>query len=327
MKKIIVIWFLFYIAAAIGIPGCQSRTATSFNTTSSEDQIGASHLRVLAVETFLADIARNVAGNRLIVETLLHPGIDPHAFEPTPKDVAKIAASQVLIVNGAGFEEWLTQTIESAGGERMIIEASAGLIPRQARDSETAAPPPHQGESKHEHEIDPHFWLDPISVIKYVENIRDGLIAADPAGKDSYTQNAEAYIAQLKELDEWIQEQLSIIPKDRRLIVTNHESFGYFADRYGFKIIGAIIPSVSADAAPSAQQMVKLVEQIRETHAIAIFLETGSNPQLAQQIASETGVTVITDLYTHSLSAPDGPAPTYLDMMRYNTLNLVNALR
>jgi ABC-type Zn uptake system ZnuABC Zn-binding protein ZnuA len=325
MKRSVIICLLFLIAA-IGISGCQSKNTPSLNAAPSEDRIGASNLRVLAVETFLADIAQNVAGDRLIVETLLPPEIDPHTFEPTPKDVAKIASSQILILNGAGFEEWLTQTIEGVSGERMIIEASSGLMPRRAQEGEKSDNS-LQEETQPAHEIDPHFWLDPINVIKYVENIRDGLIAADPAGKDIYTQNAQAYIAQLKELDSWIQQQLSAIPKDRRLIVTNHESFGYFADRYGFKIIGAIIPSVSADAAPSAQQMVKLVELIRENHVLAIFLETGSNPQLAQQIARETGVTVVTDLYTHSLSAPDGPAPTYLDMMRYNTLNLVNALR
>ncbi len=318
MKRIIIIWLYILSATTIGLSACQPRNTPSLNAAPIANQIDETPIRVLAVETFLADIAQNVAGNRLVIETLLPPGLDPHAFEPTPKDVAKIAASQVLIINGAGFEEWLAETIKNAGGERTIIEASAGLVPRQPREGE---------EAEDKHESDPHFWLDPINVIKYVENIRQGLIAADPAGKDTYTQNAEAYITHLKALDSWIRQQLSVIPDERRLIVTNHESFGYFADRYDFKIIGAIIPSVSADAAPSAQQMARLVEQIRNNHAIAIFLETGSNPQLAQQIAHETGVTVITDLYTHSLSAPDGPAPTYLDMMRYNTLTLVNALR
>ncbi len=112
----------------------------------------------------------------------------------------------------------------------------------------------------HHHEGDPHFWLDPNNVIQYVENIRDGLIAADPAGKDIYTQNAAAYITQLKELDGWIQEQVAQVPAERRLLVTNHESFGYFADRYGFQIIGTIIPYVSTGASPSAQQMARLVD-------------------------------------------------------------------
>jgi ABC-type Zn uptake system ZnuABC Zn-binding protein ZnuA len=179
----------------------------------------------------------------------------------------------------------------------------------------------------HHHEGDPHFWLDPLNVVKYVENIRDGLIAADPDGKDIYTQNATAYIAELNELSAWIKQQVSAIPEERRLIVTNHESFGYFADRYGFKIIGTIIPSVSTDSSPSAQQMARLIDHIRETKATAIFLETGSNPKLAEQIAQETDVKVINDLYTHSITAPGGKAPTYIDMMKYNVQAIVEALK
>jgi ABC-type Zn uptake system ZnuABC Zn-binding protein ZnuA len=275
-------------------------------------------LRVLAVETFMEDIAQNVAGDRLKVEALMPLGADPHSFEPTPQDVARVAKSEVLIVNGAGFEGFLTSLLKNAGGERLVIEACAGLTQRT----------PSTGESiSREHEGDPHFWLNPIHVISYVENIRDGMIQADPAGKDVYTRNAQAYIAQLNALDAWITDQVAQIPMERRLLVTNHESFGYFADRYGFRLVGAIIPSVSTSASPSAQQMAALIDQIKASGAPAIFLETGANPQLAQQIASETGVKVVSDLYTHSISAADGPAPTYLELMRYNAKQIVEALK
>jgi ABC-type Zn uptake system ZnuABC Zn-binding protein ZnuA len=180
----------------------------------------------------------------------------------------------------------------------------------------------------HHHDAgDPHFWLDPTKAIAYVENIRDGLSQADPAGKDVYAKNADAYIVELKELDGWIAEQVRSIPTERRQIVTNHESFGYFADRYGFTIIGTVVPSVSTGSAPSAQQLAQLVDRIKATGARAIFLETGANPQLAQQVAEETGVAVVTDLVSHSVTPPDGPAPTYIDMMRHNTQAIVNALR
>jgi ABC-type Zn uptake system ZnuABC Zn-binding protein ZnuA len=178
----------------------------------------------------------------------------------------------------------------------------------------------------HHDEGDPHFWLDPIHAIRYVENIRDGLIALDPAGKDTYTQNAQSYIVKLHDLDAYIQEQAAAIPEDRRLIVTNHESFGYFADRYGFKIIGTIVPSVSSGASPSAQQLARLIDHIHATGAMVIFLETGTNPELAEQVAAETGVQVIADLFTHSLSGPGGPAPTYIEMMKYNIQRIVSAL-
>lgn len=272
--------------------------------------------RVLAVETFLADIAQNVAGERLKVESLMPIGLDPHAFQPTPADVAKISDSQVLIINGDGFETWLDETLKNAGGERLLVEAAAGLQSRK----------PSVGEIVDEAQ-DPHFWLDPISVITYVENIRDGLTQADPGGKEIYSKNAEAYIASLKELDGWIRTQVEQIPVERRLLVTNHESFGYFADRYGFKIVGTVLPSISSGAAPSAEQMTALIGKVRASGERAIFLETGADRRLADQIAQETGVKVVTGLYTHSITEPGGDAPTYLSMMKYNTTLIVDALK
>jgi len=264
----------------------------------------------MAVESFLADIAQNVAGYRITVETLIPLGVDPHAYQPTPRDAATVADCSVLILNGAGIEAFLDPLLVNAGGQRRVITASAGLTPR----------PDAQGEHP---QGDPHFWLDPNNVVKYVENIRNGLTQADPEGASVYAANAAAYIEQLKALDLWIAQQAATVQPERRLLVTNHESLGYFADRYGFTVVGAVIPSVSTDASPTAQQMAALIEQIKATGAPAIFLETGANPQLAQQIAAETGVKVVADLYTHSLSAPDGPAPTYIDMMKYNVSRIV----
>lgn len=275
---------------------------------------------VLAVETFLADIAQNVAGDRLKVTALIPAGIDPHAFQPTPQDVARIAESQVLIANGAGLEEWLQEVLENAGGQRLNIEASAGLTSRQPRADERIA-------DEHEGEGDPHFWLDPIRVIRYAENIRDGLTQADPGGKETYAQNTASYTNQLRELDAWIAGQVQQISEARRLLVTNHESFGYFADRYGFQVVGTVIPGVSTGASPSARQLAQLVDRLRVTGAPAIFLETGVNPQLADQLARETGIRVVTGLYTHSVAPTDANAPTYIEMMRYNVRRIVEALR
>jgi ABC-type Zn uptake system ZnuABC Zn-binding protein ZnuA len=416
--------------------------------------IAKSTLKVLAAETFLANIAQNVAGNRLTVDALIPVGVDPHGFEPTPTDVRRVADSQVLIVNGAGFEEFLAKLLENAGGKRTVVEAVAGLKSREAKEGEQAkvemsdadlvksicgaaggespksAPsgktataattlPGEEGlfaitltkqtdgtfagyvkletdeagdfqiaisdgklsvaqkaktiaaEKKvalkcagltqghlvelnkgeaaltltgfktdkaivlvapagghaHHHAGDPHFWLDPNNVIKYVENIRDGLSQADPSGAATYQANASAYIAQLKQLDQWIAEQVKVIPPERRLFVTNHESFGYLADRYGFKVVGTIIPSISTGASPSAQQLATLVNQIKTAKAKAIFLETGTNPQLAKQIAQETGIKVVTELYTHSTTDAKGPAPTYIEMMKYNIKAIVDALK
>lgn len=274
-----------------------------------QESTPGAELSVLAAETFLADIAQNVAGERVAVESILPLDLDPHTYEPTPQDLVKITNSQLLIVNGAGFEFWMDELIENSGGEQLVIEASEGLAESSERPG------------------DPHFWLDPVSVITYVENIRDGLSTVDPAGEPVYRRNAAAYIDELKMLDVWIMDDVKQLPKERRILVTNHESFGYYADRYGFEIIGTIIPSASTGSSPSAQQLVQLVDEIRRTNAPAIFLESGSNPQLAEQVARETDVKVIGDLYTHSISPPDGAAPSYLDMMMYNTRTIVGALK
>jgi manganese/iron transport system substrate-binding protein len=274
-------------------------------------------VKVLAVESFLADIAQNVAGTRVQVETLIPLGADPHEYEPTPQDVARVADSSVLIVNGGGVETWLEKTLQNAGGKRLVIVASQGLKSRS----------PGAGEAAGSGQVDPHFWLAPNLAVHYVEQIRDGLIQADPAGKDIYQQNAAAYIHKLNDLDTWIQTQVSAIPAERRLLVTNHESLGYYADRYGFRIVGAVIPSISTDASPSARQIADLVQAIRKAAAPAVFLEVGVNQQLGEQVAQETGIKIVTDLYTETLSAPGGPAPDYLSMMKHDTQSIIEALK
>lgn len=321
-RQMIILLAISLVGMAACTPGGGQITVVE---SSQHNQRGA--IQVLAVESFLADIAQNVTGERVKVESLMPDGVDPHAFEPTPKDIARISDSNVLIINGAGLEQWLSKVLENAGGERLLIEASAGLSQFDYFGNEKASTAP-VSDGDHPHgEGDPHFWLDPNLVMVYVENIRDSLSQADPDGKDIYARNAEKYIRQLRELDQYIQQQVSTLPQERRQMVTNHESFGYFADRYGFTIIGTVIPSVSSGAAPSAQQLASLVDRIKETGAAAIFLESGANPQLANQVAKETGVKVVTDLYTHTLTGPAGGSPSYIGMMKYNVEVIVNALK
>ena len=264
---------------------------------------------ILTSTTFLADIARNVAGGRVEIESLLPVGTDPHSYQPTPQDVTKIEHSKLLIINGAEYEHFLEPLLKSAGGEREVIEASAGINPGEEA----------QG-------VDPHMWLDPNNVIVYVENIREALTHFDPEGAAVYQSNAEAYAAELKRLDTWIVEQVAQIPPGRKLLITNHEALGYFAERYGFTIAGAVIESFSTDASPSAQQMSALIDQIKSSGAPAIFLDASDNPALASQTASETNARIITDLHLESLT--DGPpAATYVDMLKHNVTQIVNALK
>ncbi|MEO5888365.1 MAG: metal ABC transporter substrate-binding protein [Anaerolineales bacterium] len=291
------------LLVAILIASCGGKPASPAGTADSV---------VLTSTTFLADITRNVAGERLEVESLLPAGTDPHSYQPTPRDVTKIVQSKLLIINGAEYEHFLEPLLENAEGEREVIEASAGLSPGT--------------EAGNEHGMDPHLWLDPNNIIVYVENIREGLTHFDPDGAALYKSNADAYVAQLKDLDIWINEQVSQIAPKKRLLVTNHEALGYFADRYGFTVIGAIVPGVSSDASASAQQMAELIDQMKASGASALFLDEVENPALAQQIADETGVKIVEDLHIESLT--DGPpAATYVDMMKHNVTQIVEALK
>lgn len=287
-------------AAMTSVAGCGSPAGQGSGAQGSG---AAGAPTVLAETSFLADIAQNVAGDRLYVSSILPIGSDPHSFEPTPQDAAAVARADVVVINSPGLEPPIDNLISGAGSkDLLVIDASGGLPGAQT---------------------DPHFWLDPIKVVTYVDNIRAGLTKIDPAGAKVYAANAAVYQQRLRDLDSWIAARVATIPAPRRLLVTNHESFGYFAARYGFTIVGTIIPSAESEAAPSAQGLAELVNAIKATGAPAIFIETGNNPDLARQLARETGIKVIIDLYTHSL----GPnAMTYLDMMRWNVDHIVAAL-
>ena len=267
---------------------------------------------VLATTTILADIARHVAGDKLVTQSLLPFGADPHSYQPVPQDTKKINESKVLVINGADYERSLESLLSNSGNKKTMIEASAGL--RKIKDP------------ANDQNVDPHLWLDPNNVIVYVDNIREGLTQFNPEDADVYQANASAYIDQLQELDAWINGQIAQIPPQRRVLVTNHDALEYFAERYNFKVVGSVIGSFSSDASPSAEQMAELVDRIKLFEVPAVFLDASDNPALAQQIASETGVKVVTDLHLESLTE-GGPAGTYIDMMKDNVTKIVEALK
>jgi zinc/manganese transport system substrate-binding protein len=263
--------------------------------------------RVLAAETFLADIAQNVAGDRLVVESLLPVGVDPHEFQATPQDAIKISESDVLIVNGLGYEAWLSKTLGAGAGDQLTITATDGVAAGQ--------------------DADPHRWMNPRDVVSYVEVIRDGLAQADPGGWETYAANAEAYSQQLRDLDAWVKAEVAVIPAGRRVLITNHHALESFAAAYGFQIAGVVIPGFTSEAAPSAREMADLISTIRSKGAPAIFLDVSENPNLARQLAGESSAVVITGLYIETLSAADGPAPTYIQMIKHDVQLIVEALR
>lgn len=259
---------------------------------------------ILTDTTFMADIVGNIAGDRFRVASLIPEGVDPHSFEPTPRDVERLAECRALVINVTGLVPTVDDLIAETGeGERVVIVAAAGVAGL---------------------DDDPHCWLDPNLVLTYVQNIADGLAAIDTDGAETYRANAATYTQELRGLDSWIVSEVDTIPMARRLLVTDHESLGRFASRYGFEVVGAVYPTTTGEGSPSARALAQLIDAIRGSGAPAVFVETGSSSEIADQIAEATGAAVVTDLYTHSLG-PRGP--TYIEMMRWNVTKIVEALR
>lgn len=268
---------------------------------------GAVTINAVATTSIIGDLVQNVGGTRVNVYTILGPGVDSHTYSPTPRDAQAVASSQILFENGLGLEGWLEKLLQNAGGSRATVITSNGLTPINGGD--------------------PHMWFDVQRTIRYVENIRDGLKQVDAAGAGAYDSNAAAYIAQLKQLDAELVTQFATIPPERRKLVTNHDTFGYLATRYGFVIVGNVFQSISTDQEPSAQQIATLVKQIKAQNVPAIFTENIVNPRLAEQVGAEAGVKVVSALYTDALGAPGSPGDTYLKLMRYDAQQIVGALK
>lgn len=297
--------FLTALSACGGSPASSPSEAVSPASTGSQ-------LEAFATTSMLADIAQRVAGERVRIESILPIGADPHSYQYTPQDVTKVADAKLLILfDYKTYETFLEPLLLTAGGNAEFVFAGTGVSKRADLDLGG---------------FDPHIWLDPNNIIVCVENIREGLTHFDPAGAAEFKSNADAYVAELQTLDAWIVEQVNQIPAERRLLITNHESLGYFAERYGFTVVGSVLESFSSGASPSAQQMAALTDQVKASNAPAIFLDAGDNPALAEQIADETGVRVVANLHLESLT--DGaPAATYIDLMEYNVTQIVAALK
>jgi ABC-type Zn uptake system ZnuABC Zn-binding protein ZnuA len=274
-------------------------------------------LRVVATTTIVGDVVRQVAGDAVSLTVLLPPGTDPHTFDPRPQDIAAVSDADILFVNGLGLERFLDSLLENASTDAKVVVVSEGIEPIQLTKA-TA--------SGDETMNDPHVWMNPQNVLLWTENIADALCEADPDHAETYRANAAAYEEELRALDSWVEEEVSQIPPENRKLVTDHKAFGYFAERYGFEQIGAIIPGFSTGASPSAQELADIEDAIRSYGVRAVLTGTTVNPALAEQVAKDTGVRLVM-VYTGSLTPPDGGAPTYLDFMRANVMAIVDALK
>jgi zinc/manganese transport system substrate-binding protein len=268
----------------------------------------AERLPVIASFSILADFVRNVGAERVDLVTLVGPDGDAHVYSPTPADARRIAGAKLVVMNGLGFEGWMSRLVKASGTKAVTVEAAKGVTTIRTGERDRHA---------HGHAaLDPHAWQSVANAKIYVANIRDALIAAEPAGKEAYEAKARDYLARLDALAEEIKAAVARIPADRRKIIMGHDAFGYFAAAYGLNFIAP--QGVSTEAEASAKDVARIIQQIRRERIRAVFLENVSDPRLIERIAKETGARIGAKLYSDALSGEGGPAPTYIDMMRHN---------
>ena len=285
-------------------------------------------LRVVATTSIVADIVGQIGNGIIDLNTLLPIGVDPHAFEITPRDVTTIANAHVVIANGAGLEAFLQELLENAGGDTPVVHASRGVTFRgiDASHEPESEGKEHGTEEPLQEGTDPHTWTTPVNAKVFVRNIVSALSALDPSNAEAYEANAKTYTTQLEEIDAWIQEMTERIPEENRKLVTDHTVFSYYADRYGLEQIGAVIPVTSSAAQPSARELAALEEAIKEYDVKAIFVGNTVNPSLSEQVANDSGTQLVM-LYTGSLGIEGSGVESYLEYLRYNTNAIFNALK
>ncbi|MGB6175110.1 MAG: metal ABC transporter substrate-binding protein [Methylocella sp.] len=268
-------------------------------------------LPVVATFSILADFARNVGGERIEVTALVGPNGDTHVYQPKPADAKELVAARLILVNGLGLEGWIDRLIKASGARAPVIVATKGIKPQQMREEGRV-------------ELDPHAWQSIADAKIYVANISDALIAADPEGEAVYRANAANYLGKLDALDAEVKREIAKIPPGRRQIITTHDAFGYFGAAYGFRFIAP--EGVSTETEASARDVAKIIRQIKAEKIPAVFLENVTDPRLVRSIAAESGAKVGGTLYSDALSPANGPASTYIDMMRNNIRELSAAL-
>lgn len=272
----------------------------------------AERLKVVATFSILGDVVGRVGGDRIELRTLVGPDGDAHVYQPTAADARAVAQAQVVIANGLAFDGWVDRLVKASGSKVEIVVASSGVTPLDGDHG-------HVGEH-----ADPHAWQDVRNVIDYVATIERALVAADPASASIYQANATAYRAQLKNLNAEIRAALVNVPLQRRQVVTTHGSFAYFAVAYDVAFTAPLGTSTEEQA--SAKSLARLITAIRQSGIKALFLENAADPRLMRQVARETGVTLGGTLYADALSTKDGPAPTYIALMRHNLKLLTEAM-
>ncbi len=308
-------------------------------------------LKVVASTSIVADVVRQVAGDVFNVKGLIKPGQDPHGYEPTPRDMAAVEKADILFLNGFGLEEGLIRTLENVS-TGLVVEVSE---PLEGDEHDHEADEHHDDEDEHDHEADehydnedehhheeedhhhhhggedPHTWMSPLNVVEWTEYIAEVLSENDRDNEDLYHRNAEAYIEKLLTVHKEIQELVGTVPEEKRVLITDHDAFGYYADLYGFKVAGTILPNLSTNSETSAKHLSELVELLKAENIQTLFIgaTAGSDiRKLTEALGNELGRPVkIQTLLTGALTEEGGDAQTYLDFLRYNTSQIVEGLK
>lgn len=266
---------------------------------------------VVSTTTIIADIAEELAGDRLEIYCIMPVGGDPHIYKPVPGDARMIARSDLVLVNGLQLEGWLTDLARYAGGAQLMITVSEGITPLQDED--------RHGEP------DPHAWFDVRNMHYYVDNIVRGFIKVDPDGAEMYRERAGAYKNKLDELDAWVREQIETLPRDRRILITSHDAFRYFGEAYGVRVMA--LQGISTEAQPQTKDVIELVRAVRKYNIPAVFIETSVNPKMLEQIAHDAGARIGGELFSDSIGQPGHEGGTYIGMVRYNVRTFVETMK
>ena len=277
------------------------------------DSSSGKQIKAVTTMSILADMVKQVGGDRVEAENIIPIGAGPEDYQPTPADAQKIAAADIVFYNGHGLEEWLADLFTSAAkpGQPQIA-VSEGLQAVDVGSADFKAG-------------NPHFWMSAAYGAKYVEKIRDGLIQIDPGGKDAYTSNADASIKQLLALNDELKQQARTLPESQRKLVINHDAFPYFADEYGFTIVGSLLGNPESEL--SAGDLARLVQAMKQQQVKAVFSESQFNPKVTKTLADEAGVQVVADLYTDTLGDSSSGVTSYIDMLRFDMKTIVDALK
>lgn len=265
---------------------------------------------VVATASMIADMAENIAGGEVEVKMIVPIGGDPHLYEPTPRDAQMVNKANLVLMNGLTFEGWLTELVENSGTKASSVLVTKGITPIKSTAYENSA--------------DPHAWMDVELGLTYIKNIKNALVELAPEHEKTFEFNYGVYKKQLEELDQYIINQIQTIPTNQRVLITSHDAFQYYGRKYGIRL--EAILGTSTDAEVQTSDIMRLNKVIKESGVPAVFIESTVNPKLLEQLAKDNDIEVGGQLYADSIGDKDSPAPSYIDMLKYNTDVIVKAL-